>query len=196
MVLGQLKLLHSSFSTSLLVPWSLPLLRKPPPQEAEHEDQDDQSKLLRTTQCISLPLLRPVTIQRAIAFFGSDNITPRRMSSQANDGTDTAFCSLLLTTSYGSTFCVILFGIFGISGVLLRAVPLFLSSFSDLEFVFNESAGSSGSLNTSGSLISSGLSSPPSFGSLFKTSSSSSEISRWVSTMCSACFASTILSEV
>ena len=193
MVLGQLKLLHSSFSTSLLVPWSLPLLRKPPPQEAEHEDQDDQSKLLRTTQCISLPLLRPVTIQRAIAFFGSDNITPRRMSSQANDGTDTAFCSLLLTTSYGSTFCVILFGIFGISGVLLRAVPLFLSSFSDLEFVFNESAGSS---NTSGSLISSGLSSPPSFGSLFKTSSSSSEISRWVSTMCSACFASTILSEV
>ena len=193
MVLGQLKLLHSSFSTSLLVPWSLPLLRKPPPQEAEHEDQDDQSKLLRTTQCISLPLLRPVTIQRAIAFFGSDNITPRRMSSQANDGTDTAFCSLLLTTSYGSTFCVILFGIFGISGVLLRAVPLFLSSFSDLEFVFNESAGSS---NTSGSLISSGLSSPPSFRSLFKTSSSSSEISRWVSTMCSACFASTILSDV
>ena len=90
LVLGHLKLLQISFSSSLWVARSLPLLLSPPPQDLEQGAQVDHSKLLRTTQCISLPLFRPFTIQRAMLLFGSDIVMVRRISSQADDGTDLA----------------------------------------------------------------------------------------------------------
>ena len=90
---GQVKLLQISFSISLFLNLSLPLLLSPPPHDLEQGAQLDHSKFLRTTQCISLPLLRTFTIQRAMLFLGSDDAIVCKISSQANDGTDLALFS-------------------------------------------------------------------------------------------------------
>ena len=85
---GQLSMLQIPVSNSLLVAsWSLSLLLIPPPHDLEQEDQVDHSKFLRRRQCSFCPFVRPLFIQLAIFFSGSEDIQVCRVSSQEVVGT-------------------------------------------------------------------------------------------------------------